>query len=110
LRMWGLRRRRRRRMWGPCEEGICTVLCELQGICTVACEWDLHVGAPLMPIRHLLHCNLCPSACPSFITSSLGGCETWVPLGPHRPGSRPSPTSRSGLPEDPSTCQWAHLI
>jgi hypothetical protein len=27
-------------------------------------------------------------------------CETWVPLGPHRLGSRPSPTSGSGLPED----------
>jgi hypothetical protein len=34
-------------------------------------------------------------------------CETWVPLGPHRPGSRPSLTSRSGLPEDLPTCQWA---
>jgi hypothetical protein len=27
----------------------------------------------LMSIRHLLHCNLCPWACLSFITSSLGG-------------------------------------
>jgi hypothetical protein len=27
----------------------------------------------LMSIRHLLHCNLCPWACPSFITLSLGG-------------------------------------
>jgi hypothetical protein len=50
-----------------------TILCELQGICTVACERDLLVGAPLMSIRHLFHCNLCPWACPSFITSSLGG-------------------------------------
>jgi hypothetical protein len=33
-------------------------------------------------------------------------CETWVPLGPHRLGSRPSPTSGSGLLEDPPTCQW----
>jgi hypothetical protein len=33
-----------------------------------------------------------------------GGCETWVPLGPNRPGSRPSPTSGSGLLEDPPTC------
>jgi hypothetical protein len=37
----------------------------------------------------------------------LGQCETWVPLGPHRPGSRPSPTSGFGLLEDPPTCQWA---
>jgi hypothetical protein len=59
--------------WEPSEEGTCTVLCELQGSCTVACERDLHVGAPLMSIRHLLHCNLCPWACPSFITFSLGG-------------------------------------
>jgi hypothetical protein len=35
-----------------------------------------------------------------------GRCETWVPLGPHRPGSRPSPTSGSGLLEDPPTCYW----
>jgi hypothetical protein len=34
-------------------------------------------------------------------------CETWVPLGPHRLGSRSSPTSGSGLPEDPPTCLWA---
>jgi hypothetical protein len=34
-------------------------------------------------------------------------CETWVPLVPHRPGSRPFPTSGSGLPEDSPTCQWA---
>jgi hypothetical protein len=40
-------------------------------------------------------------------TPRSGDCETWVPLGPHRPGSQPSPTSGSGLPEDPSTCQWA---
>jgi hypothetical protein len=37
-----------------------TVLCELQGICTIACERDIHVGAPFMSIRHLLHYNLCP--------------------------------------------------
>jgi hypothetical protein len=36
-----------------------------------------------------------------------GACDTWVPLGPHWPGSRPSPTSGSGIPEDPPTCQWA---
>jgi hypothetical protein len=36
-------------------------------------------------------------------------CETWVPLGPHRPGSRLSPTSGSGLLEDMPTCQWAQL-
>jgi hypothetical protein len=38
-------------------------------------------------------------------TPRSGACETWVPLGPHRPGSRPSPTSgsSSGLLEDPPT-------
>jgi hypothetical protein len=36
-----------------------------------------------------------------------GRCETWVPLGPHRPGSRSFPTSGSGLLEDLPTCQWA---
>jgi hypothetical protein len=30
-------------------------------------------------------------------------CETWVPLGPHRLGSQPSPTSGSSLLEDPPT-------
>jgi hypothetical protein len=34
-------------------------------------------------------------------------CETWVPLGPQRPGSRLSPTSGSGQLEDLPTCQWA---
>jgi hypothetical protein len=38
-----------------------------------------------------------------------GAWETWVPLGPHRPGSRPSPTSGSGLIEDPPTCQQVQL-
>jgi hypothetical protein len=41
------------------------------------------------------------------LTPRSGACETWVPLGPHRPGSCPSPTDGSGLPEDPPTCQWA---
>jgi hypothetical protein len=45
---------------GTSEEGTCTVLCELQGICAIACERDIHVGAPLMSIQHLLHSNLCP--------------------------------------------------
>jgi hypothetical protein len=34
-------------------------------------------------------------------TPRSGTCETWVPLGPHQPGSRPSTTSGSGLLEDP---------
>jgi hypothetical protein len=38
-------------------------------------------------------------------TPRSGACETWVPLGPYRPGSRPSPTSGFGLPEDRTTCQ-----
>jgi hypothetical protein len=38
-------------------------------------------------------------------TPRSGACDTWVPLGPHRPGSRPSLTSGSGLPEDTPTCQ-----
>jgi hypothetical protein len=37
-------------------------------------------------------------------TPRSGACETWVPLGPHRPGSQPFLTSRSRLPEDPPTC------
>jgi hypothetical protein len=42
-------------------------------------------------------------------TPRSGACETWVLLGPHRPGSRLSLTSGSGLPEDSPTCQWAQL-
>jgi hypothetical protein len=37
-------------------------------------------------------------------TPRSGACETWVPLGPHRPSSWSSPTSGFGLPEDPPTC------
>jgi hypothetical protein len=40
-------------------------------------------------------------------TPRSGACETWVPLGPHRPGSRPSPTSGYSIPEDSPTCQYA---
>jgi hypothetical protein len=36
-------------------------------------------------------------------TPRSGACETWVPLSPHRLGSRSSPTSGSGLPENPPT-------
>jgi hypothetical protein len=36
-------------------------------------------------------------------TPRSGDCETGVPLGPHQPGSRLSPTSGSGLPEDSPT-------
>jgi hypothetical protein len=38
-------------------------------------------------------------------TPRSGACETWVPLGPDRPGSQPSLTSGSGLLEDQPTCQ-----
>jgi hypothetical protein len=34
-------------------------------------------------------------------------CETWVPMGPHRPGSRRSLSSGPNLPESPPTCKWA---
>jgi hypothetical protein len=44
---------------------------------------------------------------PQVCLGEGGDCETWVPLGPHRPGSWPSPTSGSDLLEDPPTCQWA---
>jgi hypothetical protein len=44
-----------------------------------------------------------------YLCISIIHCETWVPLGPHRPGSRPSLTSGSSLPEDLLTCQWAQL-
>jgi hypothetical protein len=33
--------------------------------------------------------------------------ETWVPMGPHRPGSPRSLSSGPDLPEAPPTCKWA---
>jgi hypothetical protein len=43
----------------------------------------------------------------TVLQGQITSCETWVPLGPHRPGSRPSMTSGSSLPENTPTCQWA---
>jgi hypothetical protein len=37
-------------------------------------------------------------------TRRSGACETWVPTGPHRLGSQPSPTGGPDLPEDQPTC------
>jgi hypothetical protein len=53
-----------------------------------------------LPLRHDLSKVVVP-------IPRLGACETWVPLGPHRQGSRPSLTSRSGLSEDSPTYLWA---
>jgi hypothetical protein len=39
--------------------------------------------------------------------TSIRVCETWVPMGPYRPGSQPSPTSEPDLREDLPTCQWS---
>jgi hypothetical protein len=61
--------------------------------------FDLSIA---LQLRHDLSKHAAP-------TPRSGVCETWVPLGPHRPGSRPSPTSGSGLLKDPPTCQWAQL-
>jgi hypothetical protein len=46
-----------------------------------------------LPIALRLHHDLSKVDVP---TPHSGACESWVPLGPHRPGSRPSPTSGSG--------------
>jgi hypothetical protein len=40
-------------------------------------------------------------------THRSGACETWVPMGPHRPGSQRSPSSGPDLPEALSNCKWA---
>jgi hypothetical protein len=56
--------------------------------------FDLSIA---LRLRHDLSKIAAPTPC-------SGACETWVPLGPHRPGSRSSLTSRSHLPEDPPTC------
>jgi hypothetical protein len=52
-----------------------------------------------LPIALRLRHDLFKVAAP---TPRSGACETWVPLGPHRLGSRPSPTSGSGLLEGPN--------
>jgi hypothetical protein len=59
--------------------------------------FDLSIA---LRLHHHLSKVVAPTPC-------SGACETWVPLGPHRSGSRPSPTSGSGLLEDPPTYQWA---
>jgi hypothetical protein len=37
-------------------------------------------------------------------------CETWVPMAPHRLGSRRSLPSAPDLPEAPPTCKWAQRL
>jgi hypothetical protein len=43
--------------------------------------------------------------CGRILAILLDYCETWVPLGPHRPGSQSSLTSGFGPSEDPPTYQ-----
>jgi hypothetical protein len=59
--------------------------------------FDLSIA---LQLRH----DLSKAAAP---TPRSGAYETWVPLGPHWLGSRLSPTSGSGLSENPPTWQWA---
>jgi hypothetical protein len=40
-------------------------------------------------------------------TRRSGACETWVPMGPHRPGSQRSLSNGPDQPEVLSTCKWA---
>jgi hypothetical protein len=67
-----------------------------------------HQGSHLpqrLPIRHQVASRAAAHDLGSLHPGQF--CETWVPLGPHKPGSWPSATSGSGLPEDPPTYQWA---
>jgi hypothetical protein len=66
-------------------------------------SWPMCMLFNLSIASRLCH-NLSKVAAP---TPHSVACETWVPMDPHRPGSQPSPTSGSGLPEDLPTCQWA---
>jgi hypothetical protein len=78
--------------------------------------WLQNLGPRPHPVRRLHlslpaeHCRWVKHFAASELSSSHNVCETWVPLGPHRLGSRPSPTSGSGLLEDLPTYQWAHPI
>jgi hypothetical protein len=60
---------------------------------------------PVMRTRNLrsasMSCAEAPS--PSRLTSNTP-CETWVPTGPHRPGSQRSLSSGPDLPEALLTC------
>jgi hypothetical protein len=40
-------------------------------------------------------------------TRRSGACETWVPMGPHRPRSQRSLSSGPDLPKALPTCKWA---
>jgi hypothetical protein len=52
----------------------------------------------------LLRCDFVSAASP---TCRSGACETWVPMGPHLPGSQRSLSSGLDLPEALTTCKWA---
>ena len=73
-----------------------SALCWLNSFLGMSCMlFDLSIASRL---RH-------DSLVVATPTHRSGACETWVPLGPHRPGSQPSPTSGSGPSEDSPTCQ-----
>jgi hypothetical protein len=64
------------------------------------------------PVQKLLYAVLITSRkirhyFQEYSIAVITDCETSVPLGPHRPGSRPSLTSGFGLLEYPLTSQWA---
>ena len=68
-----------------------SALCWLNSFLGTSCMlFDLSIASRL---RHVSLVVATP-------THRSGACETWVPLGPHQPGSRPSPTSGSGPSED----------
>jgi hypothetical protein len=71
-------------------------------ICSFFFRIDVHA---IRPVDSSTTCHDLSKV--AVTTPRSGSCETWVPLGPHRLGSQPSLTTRSGLPEDLPTCQWA---
>jgi hypothetical protein len=60
----------------------------------------LHRRHIFASLRHDFVSNASP-------TRQSGACETWVPMGPHRPGSQRSLSSGPDLPEALPTCKWA---
>jgi hypothetical protein len=66
---------------------------------------------PVHPMR-LHRCHVFASLRHDFISATSptrrsGACETWVPTGPHRPGSQRSLSCGSDLPEAMPACKWA---
>jgi hypothetical protein len=77
----------------------------------VRAQKDFLFRIPVHPMRLDRHHVFTPHR-RDFVSAALPtrrseACETWVPMGPHRPGSQRSLSSGPDLPEAMPTCKWA---